>query len=390
MLKTKKENHIPAVQIITRSIKTPAILLITGLILSSLNLLKIFPFYMKWHNQIFIARRIGEVLVNISGIAFIYLVLIGLCKSYEKFFIEKSYQTVAHLITIIANGLKVIFALIVFNTMLSGFELQREYFELAHNIIYIVIISAVAWILLQILNMIESMLYRKSLEKTDNRSMRNASALYTKIHIIKNIAAVLIIIVAIAASLMVFEKVRNIGISLLASAGFLTAIFALAAQKTLGSFFVGLQLVLSQPLEIGDFVVVENELGTVTEINLSYVTIKTLDGRQVIFPINYFIEKPFQNWSKEPESLQANVKVYVNYTFPVNQLRENLPEILKKIHYWDGKISRLAISSCSEKNIELRITASTTHPSGMDKLCCELREALLKYIHEHYPNCLPA
>ena len=266
--------------------------MILGIGLTVLASFNLKHFYANWGAIVSLINNTGNTLILLALISFFFLVSIHLCHIYIKLFTEAKYYTLPNILAVVKNGLRIILALVVFNVLLSAFEWNRQYFDMAHNVIDVIIISAIAWVVLQILGITENSLHRKYSSFPVSADARGAIALYTKFHIIKNISTVIIIVVAIAASLMVFDKVKNIGISLLASAGFLTAIVALAAQKTLGSFFVGLQLVLTHPLEIGDIVVVEGEFGSVEEINISYVIVKIWDSRRLVLPISYFIEKP--------------------------------------------------------------------------------------------------
>lgn len=376
-------------QSLKSAIKFPLLLLIIGLALTFAGSLHLFQSYRQWEKAITIANQVGNALVLLSCVMFTFLLTLSLCKSYIKEFTEKQSYLMANILSIIKNGLRIILALVTVNIILSAIELDRAYFDMAHNVIYVIIIAAVAWIALQILPMIEAALQRRYTSMSVTPDARRAISLYTRFHIIRNIATVFIVVLAIAASLMVFDKVRNLGISLLASAGFLTAVLALAAQKTLSSFFVGLQLVLTHPLEIGDMIVVENELGTVEEINLSYITVKIWDLRRMVLPISYFIDKPFQNWSKSLEGLLGTIFLYVDYTLPIEVLREELNKVIQETPLWDKKVCQLVITNFKENTVELRILVSSINPGKLFDLQCFLREKLLHFICKNYPHSLP-
>lgn len=273
--------------------------------------------------------------------------------------------------------------------IIAEFTLTPAYKIMANDITLVIIIIAVAWILLKILAMMEHWFHeKKSAIPIDLKTQKDIE-LYTKIHILRNIAATVIIIIAIAASLMVFDKVRNIGISLLASAGFLTAILALTAQKSLGSLFVGLQLVLTNPLRIGDLIVFENESGVVEEITLTFIVIRIWDGRRLIVPINHFIEKPFQNWSRETQSFLGDVKMYVDYDVPVDAIRHELDTILKDHTAWDGRKSAVSVSDFKENCVEVRIIISAKTPAAMDLLRSDVREKMLDFLCNKHKESLP-
>jgi len=197
---------------------------------------------------------------------------------------------------------------------------SKFYLLLANNVLDILIICSVGWIAIQIFYTFEAILYQHMMSLSRHEHIR-AKALYTKMHIIRNITTVVIVIITIAAVLMSFSSVRNIGISLLASAGFLTAIIGLSAQKTLFSLFSGLQIALSQEIKIGDIVVIENASGIIEEITFTYVTLKLGDRRRLVVPIHYFVDKPFENWSREVDGLRSSFFLYVDYLLPIEPLR---------------------------------------------------------------------
>jgi small-conductance mechanosensitive channel len=189
---------------------------------------------------------------------------------------------------------------------------------------------------------------------------------------------------------MSFSSVKNIGISLLASAGFLTAILSLSAQKTLFALFSGLQLALSQAVRIGDVVVIEKETGIVEEINFTYIKLKLGDKRRMVVPISYFIERPFENWSHGPsQSLQNSIHLFVDYLMPLQPLRKQLAIILKASSYWDGGVGSLQVAAITERAVELRIQISAANADNLSELRAFVREKMLEFIKENYPQYLP-
>jgi small-conductance mechanosensitive channel len=258
---------------------------------------------------------------------------------------------------------------------------------LAHNVVIILVIAAITWSLLEVLSMAEDIAYMQY-SSLPSPEARNTIGIYTKVHIVRNIAATIIIILAIAASLMVFDKVRDIGISILASAGFLTAMVALAAQKSLSSILVGIKIALSQSIKMGDYITIENQSGTVEEISLSYVTMKLGNDHRLVLPIQYFIEKPFQNLSRGTEGILGTIKLYVNYNTPINSIREKLLEIIQASRSWDKRNVALAVGELKENSVELWITVSASNPQILDVLTKELREKMLDHVREHHPFSL--
>src|SRR3990167_3425519 len=177
----------------------------------------------------------------------------------------------------------------------------------------------------------------------------------TKVKFIKRISSILILIMALATFLMLFDNIKSFGISIIASAGFLTVVLGFAAQKHLGSIFTNMQLAFSQPIKIDDVVVVENEWGTIEEINTCYVVIKLWDLRRMLVPINYFIEKSFQNLSHKKKNLIDSVFLYVDYSISLVALRQEIGRFLATSELWDKKVFTLQLTAFKENCIELRI-----------------------------------
>ena len=173
------------------------------------------------------------------------------------------------------------------------------------------IIAALAWLIIRLVTIIKALvLSRYQLEVKDNLKARQVS---TQIGVIQRILNVIIIIFAIASILMTFDKVRQIGVSILASAGIAGIIIGFAAQRSLATLIAGIQIAVTQPIRIDDVVIVENEWGRVEEITLTYVVVNIWDQRRLILPITYFIEKPFQNWTRTTAELLGTVFIYADY-----------------------------------------------------------------------------
>jgi small-conductance mechanosensitive channel len=209
------------------------------------------------------------------------------------------------------------------------------------------------------------------------------------VRILKRALHTLIVMVTVGAVLMTFEPVRQYGVSLFASAGVAGLIAGLAARPVLSNLIAGLQIAATQPVRIDDQVVVENESGRVEEITSTYVVIRLWDLRRLIVPLSYFIEKPFQNWSRESTNLIGSVVLHVDFTAPVDAIRNKLLEIVKVSKLWDGQIVQLQVTDAKEGSIQLRAVASARSARESFDLCCEVREKLITFLQQEYPNALP-
>jgi small-conductance mechanosensitive channel len=220
----------------------------------------------------------------------------------------------------------------------------------------------------------------------DNASARR---IYTQVSVIRKVIVTAVVIVASGSILMLFDPVRQFGTSILASAGIIGVIIGFAAQKTLGNVLAGVQIALTQPLLIDDIVVVEGEFGQIEEITLTYVTVRTWDLRRMILPITYFVEKPFQDWSRVSSELLGTVFLYLDYGAPLGELRTELKRLVVNNPKWDGKVCGLQVTDTKQNTIEVRALVSSTDPGKAFDLRCEVREGLIQFLQCHHPESLP-
>ncbi len=374
-------------RIILRAAKLPIIYTLIGTFLVALAYIdNVFP--ITEYKYLFdLTDTVGNIFFALAILTFFYKFSVLMLRRYEKKLIER-HQVASLILTSIRKGLKIIFILAAANIIITLVAPTKLYLVLANNIINTIIIISIGWIAVQVLYTFEAIVYQQmiSMGRKEHKRMK---ALYTKTHIIRNVATVAIMLITIAAILMSFSSVRNIGISLLASAGFLTAIIGLAGQKTLFSFFSGLQIALSQQIKIGDIVVIEGESGLIEEITFTYVTLKLGDRRRKVVPINYFIEKSFENWSHDPESLRSSIHFHVDYMMPLEPLRKQLNSILAASTFWDGMASKLQVANLGHHTVELRIQVSAATADDLSDLRAEVREKILEYIRNNYPNYFP-
>ncbi len=249
------------------------------------------------------------------------------------------------------------------------------------------IIVSVAWFLIQAVTALEMyVLDRFDITAKDNLAARK---IHTQFHVINKIVIAVICIISISAVLMTFDKVRQLGTGLLASAGIAGIIIGFAAQRSLATFFAGMQIALTQPIRIDDVVIVENEWGRIEEITLTYVVVRIWDMRRLVLPITHFTEKPFQNWTRVNADILGSVFLYVDYTAPVEAIRKKFFEILDRSNLWDGKVRVVQVTNTTEKTMEVRMLMSAPDASTAWDLRCMVREKLVDYIQKEHPDALP-
>jgi small-conductance mechanosensitive channel len=211
----------------------------------------------------------------------------------------------------------------------------------------------------------------------------------TQVRILKRALHTLIVVVTVSAVLMTFEPVRQYGVSLFASAGVAGLIAGLAARPMLSNLIAGIQIATTQPIRIGDQVIVENESGRIEEITSTYVVIRLWDLGRMIVPLSYFIEKPFQNWTRDTTDLLGTVFLYVDFTAPIDAIRAKLAEIVKASPLWDGQTVKLHVTDLKEGAMELRALVSARSAGDAFELRCHVREQLIEFLQRTYPTALP-
>ena len=252
------------------------------------------------------------------------------------------------------------------------------------NVAFIALLGWIATTAVQIFSQVY--LFRFKLDTEDNLLARKH---VTQVRILTRAMDVLIFIITLAAAMMTFDQVRQYGVSLFASAGVAGLAIGLAARPLMSNLIAGVQIAVAQPIRLDDVVIVENEWGTIEEITTTYVVIKLWDWRRMVVPLSYFIEKPFQNWTRETSALIGSVFLYVDYTAPIDKLRQKLDEIARASTLWDGQVAVLQVSDAKDSTLELRALVSARNAPTAWDLRCEVREKLIGYLQENYPDALP-
>jgi len=211
----------------------------------------------------------------------------------------------------------------------------------------------------------------------------------TQTQILERVASFVIWLVAIGAMLMSFEGVRQYGVSLLASAGAAGLIIGLALQPVLKNLIAGIQIALTQPIRIGDALIAEGEYGTVEEIGSTYVVVRLWDLRRLVVPLSYFIEQPFQNWTRHSTELVGRVMLYADYDMPVDLLRERLKTYLAGSPHWNGKTFAVQVTEFTERGVELRILVSAKDAGTLFDLRCDVREFVLGLLQSEMSDGRP-
>ena len=265
--------------------------------------------------------------------------------------------------------------------------LPPETAALLARMMAVAVIGLIGWAAIVALHIAADLYLRRfRLDIDDNLLARKHN---TQVRVLARTVDVLLIMLTLSAALMTFPAVRQYGVSLFASAGVAGIVAGLAARPVLSNLMAGVQLAMTQPIRLYDAVIVENEYGTIEEITSTYVVVKLWDLRRMIVPLTYFIEKPFQNWTRENSSLIGNVMMYLDYRAPVGIIRQKFRDIVKESKLWDGQTAALQITDFKEGTMELRLLMSARSSGAAFDLRCEVREKLIDFIQHEHPEALP-
>ncbi len=284
----------------------------------------------------------------------------------------------------------------------------RDWFD--HGV-GIVVILAVAWLAIRLVSVVEDAILGKYTLATtgtvvgtvagqttgvvagqsqlDQEQLDKAQRIHTQVRLLRRIIAIVVLIIAAGAILMSFGKVRAYGASLLASAGIVGIVVGLAAQPIMTNLLAGAQIGIAQPFRVDDVVVIDGHWGRIEEISLTYVVVRIWDLRRLVLPISWFVQNPFENWTRSGADLLGYVHIEVDYTTPIDRMREELHRILQASPRWSGSVWNLQVTGAGPSTLQVRALMSARNSQDSWDLQCEVREKLVAFLRDNYPNALP-
>jgi hypothetical protein len=277
--------------------------------------------------------------------------------------------------------------IVAMSAALAASPLTREQTSLAQHAFAIAFIILVGWTALIAVDLAAALFVRRNrIDVADNLVARKH---LTQIRILQRAASVLVVVLTIGSALMTIGQVRQWGVSLLAAGGAAGVLVGLALQPLLSNLIAGIQIATTQPIRLEDQVVVEGEVGFIEEITATYVVVRIWDERRMVLPLTYFLQKPFQNWTRETAAQLGTVMLYVDYTTPVEPLRAKLTQVLQDSPLWDGRVNALQVTDAKERSMEIRCLLSAGDSGRLFDLRCVVREAMIAYLRECHPAALP-
>ncbi|MBL6956787.1 MAG: mechanosensitive ion channel [Chlorobium phaeobacteroides] len=330
-------------------------------------------------------RILLPLLILLSGLLLYFVSNSVIQKTAGR--IRSSLKDILVPVELIQVPFRVLFTVVVLLFLRPHLTFPEPFAVPLFHALKIFLIVAFAWFLIRLLRVGGKVIMgRFDPNLQDNLEARRVG---TQIELIRKVLNVIIIVLAVSAALMTFDAVRQIGISLLASAGVAGIILGFAAQKSIATLIAGIQIAVTQPIRNDDVVIVENQWGKIEEITLTYVVVRIWDQRRLIVPVNRFLEQPFENWTRTSAELLGTVLIYADYCVPTEDVRNELKRIVEATPLWDKRVVSLQVTNTTEKTIELRALVSAANSSDAWDLRCHVREKLLDFLQRNYPDSLP-
>ncbi|MDE1184336.1 mechanosensitive ion channel domain-containing protein [Paraburkholderia sp.] len=301
--------------------------------------------------------------------------------------IARPFPLTATILHYVDRSTLAVFVILVIEAVLWEAPDHLKFISTLRDMAAVALIGAITWFSVRSAAAIgEAIIQAHPLDTADNLQARR---IHTQARVLARSVMVVIVIIGIGGALMTFPNVRQIGASLLASAGVAGLVAGIAARPVLGNLIAGLQIALSQPIRLDDVVVIESEWGRIEEITGTYVSVRLWDQRRLIVPLQWFIENPFSNWTRSSSQIIGTVFLFVDYRMPMAPLREELARIVEAAPEWDGRVQVLQVTDGTDRAMQLRALVSS-QDSGLNwDLRCRVREGLLEFIQRHYPQYLP-
>ncbi len=328
-----------------------------------------------------VVRLLGVVAIGVAALLAVALLHLVLTRIGRNAPLIADLARIAHRATQVTA---VLFGLYLGTHLLDPAD---EWVRIARHTLLIVLLASAAWLITELLFVIEEAALARY--RTDVQDNLRARKVHTQVRLVRRVTAVVVAVIAIGAMLITFPRARYFGTSILASAGIVGVVTALAAQAVLGNILAGLQLAFGGALRLEDVVVVENEWGRIQEMTLTYVVVHIWDDRRLILPTSYFTTRPFENWTRQEAALLGSVEIDTDWTVPVGEMREELRAWLSRSDLWDGRVSVLQVIEATGSQLRLRALVSAADAPRLWDLRCEVREHMIDWLRRHHPEALP-
>jgi small-conductance mechanosensitive channel len=342
---------------------------------------------MNFIDNITANESLRYLLISLSFIV-LFIVLAGIYNFIIKRWRIRTHKSKSKIDDFIVRLFRVPGTWAIFAVMLNIFSSylkeDENIFSLLQKISNILLILIVGWLIVQFVRA----MFHHWQKKLDINNANNLEARkkLTQVSMLERIVIISITFIFVSIALMSIESIRDLGVSLLASAGVAGIIIGFAAQRSFGQVFSGIQIAFTQPIRIDDVVVIEGEWGRIEEINITYAVVKIWDQRRLIVPIDYFLNNPIQNWTRTESEILGTALLYVSYDLPVDPLRKELARLVKDNPNWDGRVQNIQVTDSKQWYKELRVLVSSSDSSKNWDLRVYIREKLIDFINDNYPG----
>lgn len=287
----------------------------------------------------------------------------------------------------LSGSMFLFFPLLLINIGVNYVAIDPDSLPFITTTLNIFILLSLCSVLIRMTNVAQDMLFiRYDINLSNNLRARK---IRTQIIYVKKVAIVLLVSFCLSLILLSIPGVRKFGTTILAGAGVAGIIIGFALQKSLVNLFAGIQIAFTQPIKIDDAVVVENEWGWIEEINLTYVVVRIWDLRRLVLPITYFTENAFQNWTRNNAQILGSVFLYLDYSMPLDPLRQHFEKILSETKLWDQQTQVLQVTDTNDKTMTIRLLMTAQNSPTAWDLRCHVREKMIEFIQQNYPQSLP-
>ncbi|NBB92308.1 MAG: mechanosensitive ion channel [Gammaproteobacteria bacterium] len=286
-----------------------------------------------------------------------------------------------------SKALGIFLSMLALNAVLRTVPGELPLLSEIKHLVTVLLIVAMTWVAVRCTSAIGDLIVHMNPAGEDE--WKNARKIETQTRFLVRGLVVLIVAMGLGAALMTFDTVQQLGASLLASAGIGGLILGFAARPVLGNLLAGMQIALTQPFRIDDVLYVEGEWCWVEEVTTTYVVLRVWDLRRMIVPLDWFITHPFENWSRHTAELTGTVFIWVDYAMPIEPLREEFARLLRASPKWNGKTETVLVTDASDRAKQVRLLMSAVNSTTLWDLRCSVREDLIAFIHEQFPEYLP-
>jgi len=293
----------------------------------------------------------------------------------------------ARIIGVVSVPMAFLLPMLLLSFALESTPLQERALTDLQHLLHIGMIGCVTWLLVRGVAALERAILRSyPIEVADNLTARRVQ---TQTRVLARVVMGTVVLLGTSVVLLTFPAVRQIGTTLLASAGIIGLVAGIAAKPVFGNLIAGLQIALTQPIRLDDVVIVEGEWGRIEEIGSSYVVVRIWDKRRMVVPLTWFIENPFQNWTRSSADLLGTAFLWLDYRTPIAQVRAELERICKSEPLWDGQVCVTQVTETSERTIQVRLLVSARNSGDAFDLRCIVRERMIDFLTREHPCALP-